>query len=73
MVWPHLKYYVRFWAPQYKTDIKLLKSVQRTVTKMIKVLERTVAEEWLKPLILASSEKSRPHHSLVRGEQRGRH
>ena len=65
LVWPHLQHCVQLWAQHYKNDIKLLESVQRKVTKMVKGLEGTMPEEPLKSFGLSSPEQSRLRGGLM--------
>jgi len=51
-------------SPQYKKDIKLLESVQRRATKVVKGLEREKYEKQLKSLDLFPPERRRQREGL---------
>lgn len=52
-VWSHLLYCVQFWTPQYRSDVKILESVQRRPEKLVKGLEGMSYEDKLRTLAVA--------------------
>lgn len=50
----HLKHWIQVWIPQYEKNVKLLQS---KATEVVKGLERTMYEEWLKSPGLSNPEK----------------
>lgn len=56
---PHLGSCVQFWGAQFRTDIEVLKQVQRRTTKVVKALKHKSDEEQLKELGVFSVEMRR--------------
>ena len=65
LVRPHFKHCLQFWVPQYKRDIKLLESVHRRATKIVKGLEGKMYEKQLRSLGLFIPEQSRLRGGLM--------
>jgi len=51
------RYWMQFWPPKYKMDIKLLESFQRRTVMMVKSLKGRTYEEWLWSLGELSAEQ----------------
>ena len=59
LVRPYLEYCIQIWRPQYRRDMDLSESVQRSATKIIQGMEHLSYEDRLRELGLFSMEKRR--------------
>ena len=65
LVRPHLEYYVQFWSPYFRKDIKNLERIQHRVTRMIPRLRDKSYEEQRPELNLFPPMKRRLRGNLI--------
>lgn len=64
VVRPHLQSYVRFWSPQYKRGVDVLKRAQQRAMKMMMELDHLSYKERLRELRLYTLKKRRLREEL---------
>lgn len=64
-VQPHHDYCVQFWNLQFRKEVKILESVLRRSTELVRELEGASQEGWLRTLCLSALEKRRLRGDVI--------